>query len=1234
MATEVNAEPRVIPGPLRDDLLVVGLGASAGGIDALKQFFQAAQPDGGIAYVVILHLSPEHESHLQEVLAGSTPLKVTPVRDRARLEAGHVYVVSPNHKLEVTDGEIRSSPLANREERRAPIDMFFRTLADARQTSAVSVVLSGTGSDGSMGLKRVKEHGGLCIAQEPLESEFADMPRNAIATGLIDYVLPAREMPARIAAYRRHIDKLDLPADDDEAADVDQALVDVFTQLRVRTGHDFTNYKRSTVMRRIERRMNVHELQRLPEYARFLRDNRDEAPALLADLLISVTNFFRDGEAFAALQATVVPRLFAGKGVDDHVRVWVPGCATGEEAYSVAMVLAEYAQDRLNGPEIQVFASDIDEQALAKARAGYYTLADTADVSPERLRRFFQKEGEGFRVQRELREMVLFAAHNVTKDPPFSHLDLVSCRNLLIYLTRPAQERILKLFHFGLNAGGYLFLGTSESAEDIANLFTSVDKEHHIFQSRGVDTPLALPPVAATPQPMPRRDDEDRGGADRAETRLRERLSYQELHQRLLEQYAPPSVVVNREYDILHLSERAGRYLQFVGGEPSQNLLKVVRPELRLELHSALYQALQQKDRVRITAGPIVLDGHEESVEIVVSPVVSELDVARGLLLVVFQAVDAAPSEAKAARTDDAAGEPLARQLEEELVRVKLHLRTTIEHHELQQEELKASNEELQAMNEELRSSSEELETSKEELQSVNEELTTVNQELKIKIDELSQASNDTRNLMNSTDLATVFIDRAMRIKLFTPKARAIFNVIPADTGRPLLDITHRLDYREMAGDVERVLEKLAVCEREVRSNDGLWYIARVLPYRTAEDRIAGVVLTFTDITERKRAEEALRASEERVRLVVESVPEYAIFTMDTDGRIEWWNAGAREMFGYPESEVVGQPMDLLFTAEDRAAGMPARELQQAREHGRATNERWHLHKDGSRMFLSGVTAPLYRDREITGYTKVARDLTERRRHEEALRKAHDELEARVEERTLQHARVNDALRNEMAERRQLEDDRIGLLRQVVNAQEVERRRISRELHDQLGQEITAVGLYLASLKEAPDLSPAIRDRFESLEKVVKQLDGDLEFLVWQLRPTGLDDVGLVDALDDYVGAWTRKFGVPVRYEPRLARRLDEELETVFYRIVQEALNNVAKHAAAKHVAVRLEEAAGKVVLAVEDDGKGFDASKLMPRTSLGLVGIRERAALVGGTATVESKPGSGTRIRIEVPRR
>jgi two-component system, chemotaxis family, CheB/CheR fusion protein len=1347
------------------DFLVVGLGGSAGAISAFKEFFHHMPPRSGMAYVVILHLSPEYESQLTEVLQQATEMPVEQVVESVRVEPDRVYVIPPNKSLSIIDGSLKLSDVTGYEERRAPVDIFFRTLAESHHSRAVAVVVSGTGANGSMGLKRVKENGGLVLVQEPSEAEFNEMPRNSIRTGLVDQVLPVSEMPARIKAYRDQLDSLRLPEEAEGRAEGDErALVEIFTTLRVRTGHDFSDYKRGTVMRRIARRMGVQELPDLPAYARYLREQREEAHSLLKDLLISVTNFFRDGEAFAALERRVIPRLFDGKGPEDQVRVWAAACATGEEAYSVAMLLCEYASTLPSPPAIQVFGTDLDEAAVAHARRGHYTLNDVADVSPERLREFFVKEGEGFTVRRELRETLLFVRHNLIKDPPFSRLDLVTCRNLLIYFNRAAQRRATDVLYFALKPAGYLFLGTSETLEGAGDLFATCDKEQHIYQSRGV-MPRAKISVELSPSLRV-----DRGAAaERApqppalRERTPERLHGVELHRRLLEVYGAPSVVVNEDYDIIHLSERAGRYMQFSAGEGTLNLLRVVRPELSLDLRAALLQAAQEQTSVEARGLVVEAGGQSETVNLVVRPALGEGDPARGFFLVLFERGAAGAAEKPAAEAVSTA-EPAARRLEGENERLRLQMRTTVEQYETQTEELKAANEELQAVNEELRSTTEELETSKEELQSVNEELHTVNQELKNKIEELTHANDDMRNLIGSTQIGTVFLDRSLRIKLFTPRARDIFNLISADVGRPLRDITSQIADGDLASDAESVITRLHTVEREVGTRDGRFYLMQLSPYRTAEDRIEGVVLTFVeitrrwqaekallearqslevaldasrtgvwdlnlttgkartdsrhnqifgyaepvedwspeafvehilpedtgkferayeramktgvfdlevrvrwpdgsvhwiydrgrvyyddegrprrmagatlDITERKQTEEALRASEERLRLVIESVEDYAIFTTDMGGRIETWNAGARGTFGYAEDEAVGQDTDIIFTPEDRERGAPEEERRRAREEGRAADERWHMSKQGARFYVSGVLVPLRgADGELTGYAKIARDLTERKKLEDALRSAHDDMEERVRERTAELRELTGKLRAEVNERTAAERQVRELLRRLVTIQENERRRIARELHDQLGQQMTALRLKLESVG-ASGRGRALLERVRQAQALAAEIDSNVDFLAWEMRPASLDELGVEAALQNFVREWAKQFGVEAAFHSSgfEDERLQPEVEANLYRILQEALQNVHKHAGADRVDVLLERRDGEAVLIVEDNGKGYDAEREVARDSnkgMGVVNMRERATLVGGALEMESTPGRGTTIFVRVP--
>ena len=972
-----------------NDLIVVGIGASAGGVQALKEFFQHVPQQTGIAYVVILHLSPDFDSKLTEVLQVVAKIPVSQVTSKVRIEPDRVYVVPPNQHLTMLEGEIAVSPNTAIEDRRAPVDIFFRTLADVYGPRGVAVILSGTGANGSMGMKRVKEFGGAALVQNPREAEFNEMVRNAIATGLVDEVLPVSQIPGRIMTYKERMSKAFVPVEiEQRLKHQKQDLREVLTQLRIQTGHDFTNYKRPTLHRRIERRINVRNVPDLGAYAALLRENPAETTALLKDLLISVTNFFRDKDAFEVIGREVLPVLLKTKTSGDQLRIWVAGCATGEEAYSLAMLCAEKTANIIDAPRIQIFATDIDEAAIAHARDALYSINDAADISPERLRRFFDKEGDMYRIRREVREMVLFANHNLVKDPAFSNIDLVSCRNLLIYLNRSAQERVMETFHFSLNAGGILFLGLAETADAGNDLYDVFNREHHIFRKR----PVAARRLYPVPETVP---------AFRFEQSVKipvrnETILSGDVHQRLLEQYAPPSIVVDQNYEIVHVSDSAGRYLQIRGGEPSQNLLKLVREELRLELRSALYQAAQLNAPVQVT-GKLSLGNGTETIKMHVRPALEKKEQTRGYILVVFEAV----SDAQMSEVVVLSHKPIAHQLDEELQHLKAQLRTSNQQHEYNTEELKASNEELQAMNEELRSSAEELETSKEELQSINEELRTVNQELKVNVEETTLVNNNLQNLINSVEIGTIFLDRSLRVAFFTPRSCDLFNLIPSDYGRPLSDITSRFEYGNLIKDIETVLDNLVPVEREVRTAEGRVYMMRALPYRTAEDRINGVVLTFIDLTARKKVEEELRASEERLRLLIESAKDFAIFTLDGERHVNGWNTGAQTMMGYSEQEIIGQLGDILFVPEDRVANAPEKEVKRALEHGVAENERWHLRKDGRRFYGSGTVRPLYDSRgNFLGFVKIMRDLTESKQAEDALRESEERFRAIVSQST------------------------------------------------------------------------------------------------------------------------------------------------------------------------------------------------------------------------------------------
>lgn len=831
-------------------LLIAGIGASAGGIEALQQFFQAMPADTGLAFVVVVHLSPEHQSHLAEILAGCTAMPADQVRDNTDLKPDHIYVIPPDRELKLTGTSVNTLPFHEPQGKRNPIDTFFCSLA-AQHGNGFAVVLSGGGSDGAMGVKAVKEAGGIVLAQEPAEAVHGSMPEAAVASGA-DIVLPVKKLAIRLAELAQ--DRQGAMADKLKEPDK-KLLTRILGHLHARTGHDFSKYKQSTILRRLARRMQVHRIDTFEGYFTFLQNNSEEIQALFNDLLISVTAFFRDPEAFDVLSQKVIPRLFDNRPPESFIRVWVPGCATGEEAYSLAMLLLEEAEHRDEWPKIQVFASDLDEIALTIAREGCYPSSIEDDVPAERLRRFFIRENNHYRVRKELRDCVLFAAHNLLRDPPFSRIDLVSCRNLLIYLDRELQEQAFAVMRYALRSGGFLLLGASENADN--PYFRTVDKKHRIYTTRDngqkpprlpdqhLGGPRLHPPgpgrqVSAEPSPLPA------------------------VHHSLLEELAPPSVLVNEHRVVLNLSETAGRFLHPRGGPLSQDIAELVREELQTEVRAALFRAFDKAESTLSPFVPVHFNGAPRLVAVSVIPRQVDEDEEKLALVVFIEG-----GEARSAGTHEPGNktEPATVQrLREELQHMQERLQQARKEQESAQEEYRSANEELQSINEEYRSTAEELETSKEELQSINEELETVNNELNNKLEEISRAHSDLENLMAATDIGTLFLDADLRIRRFTSPLADFFSVTPADVGRAIGDFTTSLDYRTLEEDARQVLAKLTPIERETQSQrEGKIYLARLRPYRTVNNGIDGVVVSFVDITEQKKTEVALRASQEQL---------------------------------------------------------------------------------------------------------------------------------------------------------------------------------------------------------------------------------------------------------------------------------------------------------------------------------------------------------------------------------
>ena len=883
---------------------VVGLGASAGGLEALEAFFKAMPTNSGAAFVVVAHLDPTHISLMPELLQKHTQMPVAQITDGTRVKPDHVYIIPPNRDLSMLSGTLQLLEMVHQRGANLPIDHFFRALAQDQGSNAIGIILSGTGSDGSIGIKAIKAELGMAMAQSEASAKYDGMPRCAIATGVIDYILPPEQMPKQLLAYLEHSAHR-VPAElTGRGGKMPDALQKIFVILRARSNHDFSLYKQNTICRRIERRMNVHQLDDINDYVRFLQESDKEAAILFNELLIGVTNFFRDADAFASLSNALMEML-QSRPADYTVRVWVAGCSSGEEAYSVAMLLIECMESLKRHFSVQIFATDIDDNAIATARGGLYPASILADVSEERLRRFFIREEDGqYRIRKNVREMLVFAPQNLIKDPPFTKLDLLCCRNLLIYLGPELQQKLLPLFHYSLKDDGILFLGSSETIGQHTDCFRPLDKKWKIFHAvRSLTLPRQ--PLVFPVLPPGHAEAKEAAMPDSIQ-QLEETSAFQMVEAILQQSDAPPCVIINEACNILYVYGKTGRFLEPAEGKVSVNLLEMVRPGLKKELTEAIHKVALHKQAVSCKGISVQYNSSGLVIDLLVKPIL-ESSVMRGMLMVVFDEVSGTEGKLQPKRRA-ISNRPArsAAELEEELHHTRENLQTTIEELETSNEELKSTNEELQSTNEELQSTNEELETSKEELQSLNEEAATVNAELQSRIDELSNANDDMKNLLDSTDIATVFLDSDLRIRRFTPRVTDIIPLAAADAGRPVSHFSTTLIDIDLVGDARAVLEDLIVREKEAVSKDGKVFLIRLRPYRTVANVIDGVVITLTDISERKQMEETLQRQVNLAEGIVNTIRE-PLLVLDARLRVISANPSFYTMFHTSAAETEGR---------------------------------------------------------------------------------------------------------------------------------------------------------------------------------------------------------------------------------------------------------------------------------------------------------------------------------------
>ncbi len=1178
--------------------------------------------DSGIAFVLIPHLDPSHASLMVELLSKLTSMPVMEATDGLLVQMNCIYIIPPSHFLSIESGKLQLSEPPMTRAWKTSIDFFLRSLAKDQGERAIGIVLSGTGSHGTLGVREIKLAGGMVMAQQPDTAEYDQMPVNAISTGVIDYVLPPDQMPAALVNYisQPYLNgSIDEVTSTEDAADL---LNQIFITLKTRTKYDFRPYRKPMVFRRIQRRMGLARIDEIALYLKFLNEHPEEVNALYKDLLISVTAFFRDPETYDVLEREVIPLLFARHSGDQPIRVWVPGCATGEEAYSIAMLLFEGAAAKKSSAAIQIFASDIDADAIESARTGIYPISIAVDVSPARIKAFFSSVDEHhFQISKQLRESVVFSHQNLIGDAPFSKLDLISCRNLLIYLEPEMQKNVISLFHFALVSNGFLILGPSESIGRSSDLFETISKKWRVF--RRLDS--VRKDVISVPL---KKTSELTTLSLQNPTSAMNRKSFKELTEQLiLNEYSPAAALCSRSLEILYITGPLVNYLEFPRGELTNDLLAMARPGLRTKLRATCKTAIQEGRVVRESDAKVNRNGQYFKCTINARPL-TEPKEAAGLLLVLFHdapAVNDAKFKSDAGYgvsdnslipSDDS---QLAQQLEIELKSMGEELHSTIEEMESSNEELKTSNEEIMSVNEELQSVNEELETSKEELQSLNEELNNVNGQLQSTVDELKQATDDLMNLMSSTEIATIFLDTRLNIKLFTPPTKSLLNLLSTDVGRPLKDIAPKFSDDTMLRECQQVLDQQTSIEREIQTEESRYFLRRILPYRTADLHNAGVVITFVDVTQRKQAEALqretdkrhfgeLHESAERLQAILNTAAD-AIVTVDFHGKIDSINLATETLFHYQRSELIGQSISLLIPSLFPLQEDDADSTSIGSELSRLVGRRREVSGQRKNGSIFPIDLAFSRVDHLGLYTGILRDVT-----------AYKELQAHILE---------------------------------IAADE--QSRIGQELHDGTQQELTGLSLVAGALRDL--LEKAFQGNVQGKnEWVLKDIDYQkikqtttkiadglvkssqhVHQLSHGIMPVQIDAEGLKSALMELANSTNEHKHIRCTFEfSGSATNTNNSIATQLYRIAQESLNNALKHGKASEIRILLAQHANQVVLQIIDNGIGLDPRLISGGQSagngIGLRIMKYRASVLGGELHISRNVTHGTTVCCTIP--